>query len=85
MCKAGGGVVAWITLSRPPFHPRLLQAVYTTEGWRALYGGMGTHLLRSVPNAAVVFLAYEVAVRTYADHWIPPPVADLMQESEDTA
>ena len=39
--------------------------MYRTEGFFALYSGMGTHLLRSVPNAAIVFYSYEFAVRLY--------------------
>jgi hypothetical protein len=27
---------------------------------RGLYGGMGMHLVRSVPNSAIMFLAYEL-------------------------
>lgn len=46
------------------------QLVYRTEGFLALYSGMGTHLLRSVPNAAVVFYSYEFAVRLYKRHTI---------------
>lgn len=30
------------------------------EGMRGLYGGMGTHLMRSVPNAAILFLSFEL-------------------------
>ena len=30
------------------------------EGIRGLYGGMGLHLLRSVPNAAVMFVTFEL-------------------------
>jgi solute carrier family 25, member 33/36 len=29
------------------------------EGIRGLYGGMGTHLIRVVPNSAIMFLTYE--------------------------
>ena len=32
------------------------------EGWRGLYGGLKTHLLRQVPNTAVMFLTYEAIV-----------------------
>ncbi|KAI9216148.1 mitochondrial carrier domain-containing protein [Blastocladiella britannica] len=32
------------------------------EGVRALYGGMGVHLLRVVPNSAIMFLCYEGVV-----------------------
>lgn len=30
------------------------------EGWRMLYGGMGIHLARVVPNAAILYLTMEV-------------------------
>src|SRR4051812_25031196 len=33
------------------------------EGWRALYGGLGAHLVRVVPNAAIIFLTYESVVK----------------------
>jgi solute carrier family 25, member 33/36 len=32
------------------------------EGVRGLYGGMGAHLMRVVPNAAIMFLTYEMVV-----------------------
>ena len=51
-----------MTSPRLPTWPQL---VYRTEGFFALYSGMGTHLLRSVPNAAIVFYSYEFAVRLY--------------------
>lgn len=33
------------------------------EGARGLYGGMGAHLIRVVPNAAIMFLTYELVVQ----------------------
>ena len=30
------------------------------EGWKGLYGGMGMHLMKVVPNTAIMFLTYEV-------------------------
>lgn len=36
-----------------------LALIYRQEGIRGLYGGMAAHLLRVVPNAAIMFLAYE--------------------------
>lgn len=36
--------------------------VWQDEGFRALYGGMSAHLLRVVPNTAIVFLTYEAVV-----------------------
>lgn len=35
------------------------------EGRAGLYGGMGAHLLRVVPNAAIMFLVYEMVVESY--------------------
>jgi len=40
-----------------------LQKVWMEEGRRGLYGGMGVHLLRVVPNTAVLFLTYETVSR----------------------
>lgn len=37
-----------------------LQLIAKEEGRRGLYGGMGMHLLRSVPNAAIMFLSFEL-------------------------
>jgi solute carrier family 25 protein 33/36 len=30
------------------------------EGWKGLYSGMGVHLMKVVPNTAIMFLTYEV-------------------------
>jgi len=32
------------------------------EGRAGLYGGMGAHLVRSIPNAAILFLVYELTL-----------------------
>jgi solute carrier family 25 protein 33/36 len=37
-----------------------LKTIAKEEGVRGLYGGMPIHLLRSVPNAAIMFLTFEV-------------------------
>ncbi|KAJ3373233.1 hypothetical protein HDU91_000946 [Kappamyces sp. JEL0680] len=42
--------------------------IYQQEGVVALYGGMTAHLLRVVPNAAILFLSYEVIVR-FLEKW----------------
>ena len=34
---------------------------YFCVRYRGLYGGIGIHLMRSVPNAAVMFVTFEVA------------------------
>ncbi|KAI8817942.1 mitochondrial carrier domain-containing protein [Fimicolochytrium jonesii] len=36
--------------------------IYKEEGMAALYGGMTAHLMRVVPNAAIMFFCYELAV-----------------------
>ena len=36
---------------------------YNTINHRGLYGGMGMHLLRSVPNAALMFGTFELTSR----------------------
>lgn len=40
-----------------------LLKVWQDEGPRGLYGGMSAHLLRVVPNTAIVFLTYEAVVK----------------------
>ncbi len=45
-----------------------LMVVWREEGMRGLYGGMSTHLLRVVPNTAVVFLTYEAVVKFINHH-----------------
>eukprot|EP00128_Syssomonas_multiformis_P007812 Colp12_sorted_trinity150504_noHs@410 len=42
-----------------------LTRIAKEEGVRALYGGMGPHLLRVVPNAAIMFTVYELVVHLY--------------------
>lgn len=40
-----------------------LRLIGREEGRKGLYAGMGTHLARVVPNAAVLFFTYEVVVK----------------------
>ena len=37
-----------------------LKTIAKEEGIRGLYSGMGIHLARSVPNAALMFLTFEL-------------------------
>ena len=37
--------------------------IYQEEGMAAFYGGMTAHLMRVVPNAAIMFFCYELFVR----------------------
>ena len=39
-----------------------LAKVRSEEGWMGLYGGMGAHLMRQVPNTVIMFLTYESIV-----------------------
>ncbi|KAJ2798722.1 Pyrimidine nucleotide transporter, mitochondrial [Coemansia guatemalensis] len=36
--------------------------IFAEEGFRGFYGGLTPHLLRTVPNASIMFLAYELVV-----------------------
>jgi len=40
-----------------------LRLVIAEEGVRSLYGGLSAHLMRVVPNAAVMFWVYEGILR----------------------
>jgi len=40
-----------------------LKLIAAEEGARGLYGGMGAHLIRTVPNSAIMFWTYETVVR----------------------
>ena len=40
-----------------------LRLVIAEEGARSLYGGLSAHLMRVVPNAAVMFWVYEGILR----------------------
>lgn len=40
-----------------------LKLIAKEEGRRGLYAGMGTHLARVVPNAAIMFFTYETVVK----------------------
>lgn len=42
-----------------------LKLIAKEEGMAGLYGGMGPHLLKVVPNAAMMFLTYELVVRLF--------------------
>jgi hypothetical protein len=35
------------------------------EGRKGLYGGMGAHLMKVVPNAAILFYVYELTENFY--------------------
>ena len=37
----------------------LFREILKNESWQAFYRGLGTHLVRQVPNSAILFLTYE--------------------------
>ncbi|XP_072174848.1 solute carrier family 25 member 36-A-like [Diadema setosum] len=39
-----------------------LLTVFREEGYRGLYGGLGTHLVRQIPNTAIIMATYELVV-----------------------
>jgi len=43
-----------------------LFVVAREEGLRGLYGGLGPHLLRVVPNAGLLFMTYELTLSYFA-------------------
>jgi len=43
-----------------------LKLIYKEEGIKGLYAGMGAHLLRVVPNAAILFLTYEITLSYFS-------------------
>lgn len=40
-----------------------LITIFKEEGTRGLYGGMPAHLMRVVPNAAIMFLVVELVTQ----------------------
>lgn len=47
-----------------------LSIIAKQEGWKGLYAGMGIHLLKVVPNSAIMFLTYEIC-NSYLDRQFP--------------
>ncbi|CAH3190910.1 unnamed protein product [Porites evermanni] len=45
--------------------------IFREEGRAGLYGGLGTHLLRQVPNTAIIFLTYEAVVHCLSKDDLP--------------
>ena len=45
--------------------------IFYEEGRVGLYGGLGTHLLRQVPNTAIMFLTYEAVVHCFSKEDLP--------------
>ena len=45
-----------------------VQTIYREEGMTAFYGGMTAHLMRVVPNSAIMFFCYEVFVHVFTKY-----------------
>lgn len=43
-----------------------IKRIYVEEGISPFYGGMTAHLLRVVPNAAIMFFCYELLVNSFS-------------------
>lgn len=46
-----------------------LRTVYTEEGPYGLYRGLGTHLIRQIPNTAIIMATYEAVVYLLSRHF----------------
>lgn len=53
-----------------------LARIAREEGSKGLYSGLGMHLLRSVPNAAIMFATYEVVGAWLKQQNSPPEMLD---------
>lgn len=52
-----------------------LNTVCTEEGVRGLYRGLGTQLIRQIPNTAIIMATYEAVVYVLTRHFRPVAVA----------
>jgi solute carrier family 25 protein 33/36 len=48
-----------------------IRLIAKEEGTKGLYGGLGPHLMRVVPNTAIMFMSYELLMKT-----LPPMIED---------
>ncbi|XP_043797163.1 mitochondrial carrier protein Rim2 isoform X2 [Apis laboriosa] len=46
-----------------------LSTVYAEEGFHGLYRGLGTHLIRQIPNTAIIMATYEAVVYLLSKHF----------------
>lgn len=52
-----------------------LNTVWTEEGTKGLYRGLGTQLIRQIPNTAIIMATYEAVVYVLTRHFRPVTVA----------
>lgn len=46
-----------------------LSVVHAEEGLHGLYRGLGTHLIRQIPNTAIIMATYEAVVYLLSRHY----------------
>lgn len=59
-----------------------LQLVCKEEGWRGLYRGLGTQLIRQIPNTAIMMSTYEATVYLL-NKYLPAPDMSIDSFSSD--
>lgn len=59
-----------------------LQLVCKEEGWRGLYRGLGTQLIRQIPNTAIMMSTYEATVYLL-NKYLPAPDVSVKSFSND--
>lgn len=57
-----------------------LQLVCKEEGWRGLYRGLGTQLIRQIPNTAIMMSTYEASVYLL-NKYLPVPDVSVKSKS----
>ncbi|EFN74471.1 Solute carrier family 25 member 36, partial [Camponotus floridanus] len=51
-----------------------LSTVWAEEGTKSLYRGLGTQLIRQIPNTAIIMATYEAVVYVLTRHFRPVTV-----------
>lgn len=55
--------------------------IFVEEGFRGLYRGLATQLVRQIPNTAIMMATYEAVVYILTNQFQPPPA--VRQDSND--
>lgn len=55
--------------------------IFREEGLAAYYGGMTAHLMRVVPNSAIMFFCYEFLLHAYTNWSAPAPTCTSRHSS----
>lgn len=48
------------------------RTILQEEGYKGFYGGLAAHLLRAVPNSAIMFFCYELLLHSYQNYCTEP-------------